>query len=169
MAKAYDLTNQIFGHLTALDAKTEGRIRKWRCQCVCGNEVWVKTSNLVQGYQKSCGCKRYEGKQPKHKIYRHGYAFVMAPDHPRADPHTGRVREHILVMEDKLGRPLTEGEQVHHLNGVRDDNRPENLELWSTVQPSGQRITDKVVYAIEILRMYRPEFLTDKADDFHGV
>ena len=45
-------------------------------------------------------------------------------------------------MEEKLGRKLVKGESVHHINGVRDDNRPENLELWITFQPYGQRASD---------------------------
>lgn len=47
--------------------------------------------------------------------------------------------EHRLVMEAILGRPMRRGESVHHLNGVRHDNRPENLELWVTPQRYGQR------------------------------
>jgi hypothetical protein len=57
-------------------------------------------------------------------------------------------------MENHIGRPLTEGENVHHINGDRGDNRIENLELWSTRQPKGQRIPDKVSFAIEILTQY---------------
>jgi hypothetical protein len=57
-------------------------------------------------------------------------------------------------MESHIGRPLTLNENVHHLNGDRGDNRIENLELWSTRQPKGQRIPDKVQFAIEILAQY---------------
>lgn len=52
------------------------------------------------------------------------------------------IAEHRWVMERMLGRPLQRGENVHHRNGLRSDNRPENLELWAISQPYGQRFVD---------------------------
>jgi len=80
--------------------------------------------------------------------------MVRCPEHPRAKANNGYVFEHILVMEDHLGRKLIEQENVHHKNGQKTDNRLENLELWSRSQPSGQRVEDKIKWAKEILALY---------------
>ena len=64
------------------------------------------------------------------------------------------VAEHRLIMEKILGRKLLPGENVHHVNGVRHDNRPQNLELWVSKQPSGQRIPDLLRWAREIIEQY---------------
>jgi len=74
-------------------------------------------------------------------------------------PLTGGERHvlgHRLVMAQLLGRALFPGEVVHHRTGDRLDNRADNLELWSVAQPQGQRVSDKLRFAYELIARYDP-------------
>jgi hypothetical protein len=82
------------------------------------------------------------------------YRMVSAPGHPMANKK-GYVLEHRLVMSQNEGRPLLKNENVHHKNGDTLDNRPENLELWQTSHPSGQRPRDLVADAAAQARKRR--------------
>lgn len=79
--------------------------------------------------------------------------------------------EHRYVMEQQLGRSLLASETVHHKHGQRADNKPDKLELWSTSQPSGQRVEDKISWALEFLAQYGTvDFeLTTRQIELHKV
>ena len=127
--------------------------------CVnCGVPVTRYLSSAGKEYFCSRQC-RWENRKKPHvrQINAGGYALVyVGRDYPGA-LKTGHILEHRKVMADILGRPLLKHENVHHINGVKDDNRPENLELWSTSQPQGQRVKDKIRWAQEFLALYEKE------------
>ncbi len=82
-----------------------------------------------------------------------GYITVYLPDHPNANKR-GYLGEHTLVMSKIIHRPLFPNESVHHKNGVKDDNRPENLELWTKPPRNGVRLSDAIEDCKNFLRQY---------------
>ncbi len=141
-----------------------GTTRRWAAEqreCAGCGETFIARKAAAVG--KYCGYSCMSGNQnlarfmhaergPTHHNWRggryrnkDGYIMVLAPSHPSVQGKGSSrqyVLEHRLVMEQKLGRPLKSRENVHHLNAIRDDNRPENLELWQQSQPSGRRVSD---------------------------
>ena len=110
-------------------------IRKCYKLCrTCNNKSRKKDPKDIKSYIKS------------------GYVFVYLPGHPRTKAKY--IQQHVLVMEKYLNRFLTIGENVHHKNGVKDDNRIENLELWIKPQPTGVRVSDALEWAKEIINKY---------------
>ncbi len=89
-----------------------------------------------------------------------GYSMICGPNISKPGQY---VLEHRYIMENFLGRKLTKNETVHHKNGIRHDNRLENLELWASSQPSGQRIQDLLEWAYQIVDKY-----SDEAKKFQG-
>jgi len=67
----------------------------------------------------------------KQQIVKNGYIAIYSPKHPNKTER-GYVREHRLVMEKQIGRLLRSEEVVHHINGNKQDNRIENLKLYSS-------------------------------------
>lgn len=94
----------------------------------------------------------------------HGTGHITDLGYVRLTKNNKAQMEHRLVMEEYLGRELLPYENVHHKNGNRSDNRIENLELWSTKQPYGQRIEDKIEWAKEILALYGNFVQPDKGN-----
>lgn len=120
-----------------------------------GHHCCSKKCCAVAHYRRRIG-KPIKGIRRVHKgfyIGKKGYTILFLPNHPQSRKD-GSIFQHVVIMSEFLGRPLVKGENVHHKNGIRHDNRIENLELWSTGQPPGQRVTDKLKWAKEFLESY---------------
>lgn len=116
--------------------------------CASHHGHWKRTGDPEAADRRRAITRKLDG---------NGYVLIRMREHPAA-MSGGWVLEHRVVMEQQLGRPLTVDESVHHKNGRRDDNRPENLELWSRYQPAGQRVVDLVAFARQILERYGEDY-----------
>jgi hypothetical protein len=144
----------------SLELKTRERKIKDKVQCSidgCSLDAYCKSVCTMHYYR----LKRTGEVGPAGKIvpeHNHGH---LVDGYRRIKVNGVFILEHRAVMQEYLGRELFPHENVHHLNGNRLDNRIENLELWSRSQPPGQRIEDKVSWAIELLKTYKPEVIKE--------
>lgn len=132
----------------------------WLCRCDCGAEIEIETRRLRNYNVQSCGCSRYPRKEKSpswkggRRILKSGYVTLRRPEFPGKENYGPEVFEHVVIMSRYLNQVLRKGETVHHKNGIRDDNRIENLELWAKNHGAGQRVEDLVTWAKEILQRY---------------
>lgn len=156
-----DLTGQQFGRLTVIEKATKkNNHHRWLCRCSCGNTRTVQGGHLRDKHVQSCGCLHKEncrnavGQHARNwKGGRHidGDGYVRVTIAPRT-----RKPEHILIVETRLGRRLLSDELVHHKNGIRSDNRDDNLELRVKAKhPMGATVSDLLAWADELIVRYR--------------
>lgn len=170
MDKAKNRIGQRFGNLVVVKREPSNKYggAMWLCQCDCGNTKITSALHLINGHTKSCGCWyknqfHKEGRKPNNYLsgriqLKSGYVLLRVDDYPNVNIK-GYVLEHVYIMSKYIGRPLTKQETVHHKNGIRNDNRLENLELWASKHVPGQRVEDLILFAKEILQTYEPTSL----------
>lgn len=154
-----------FGKLTIIERTKERKDNGsvlYKCLCECGNEKLTLISILKSGKCVSCGCSRLNRKSYNIKNQKQNrYKKVLKRGHPNADKF-GYILEHIYVMSKHLERKINPKETIHHKNGIKSDNRIENLELWASRHPKGQRIEDMIDFCISYLNDYKMEALRDE-------
>jgi len=160
--RVVDITGKKFGRLTAIaptDKRDNGGV-VWRCLCDCGNIAFVRGTRLRFGTTKSCGCI------VKERVKSMGRGFI-GPRNPAWKgkpkcldgdgyvriyvPNGRRIPEHRYIIEKEFGRKLKPDEVIHHLNGIRWDNRRKNLKYFPTQRE--HRLYHYLVYRLMFLLM----------------
>lgn len=119
---------------------------RYMAATVCKAEECDEPVKLNRNGHGMGHCEGHYGTRGLH-VRRIGDRWLSPDGYVMTKVADGRVvAEHRYVMECHLGRPLARGESVHHVNGDRSDNRLENLELWFSAQPYGQRVSDLLTY-----------------------
>lgn len=106
-----------------------------RTYCRAHYSKWSKYGDPLAGRTKPRFCDE-------------GYIRPQGQGYTQIKTNGGWMLHHRFVMEQMLGRRLEDFENVHHINGRRSDNRPDNLELWVVPQPYGQRAIDLADWVI---------------------
>jgi len=164
-----DITGNKYGRLTVL-ARAPNKYKRrtsWFCKCDCGTEGIFPGQSMKAGLIKSCGCivdelrKRTGENSPNYKkgYYINGDGYVLIRNESLGRKSKSRA-QHIVIMEKFLKRMLRPKETVHHKNGIKADNRLDNLELWSSRHPKGQRVSDMIDFCVDYLSEYAPEYLS---------
>ena len=157
-ASCGDQFTKKYGKQKACSVECGNRLKEARKEMTCETcgQTYIRPHGKTKRRfcSRSCAMKNRvrvgQNAHPDGSIYVHSAGYIM-------EKSGGKwVMQHRLVMEQHLGRALASNERVHHKNGNRQDNRPENLELWTGVgqskkDPHGVRLVDKVLDMIESL------------------
>jgi|688.fasta_scaffold167378_2 hypothetical protein len=161
-----DLIGKRFNRFLVIKPVWLKKRKKWECICDCGVVKYHLTNDLIHNKVKSCGCynkevaksrmtgeNNYGWKGGKGFITKRGYREIKHGE------YRGKL-EHRVIYEQHYGIKLLPEQNIHHINGDRSDNRIENLELWDTSQPKGQRVEDKIKFYFELVQRYKdhPEY-----------
>lgn len=153
------------GSYNSAQCKIEGCPKRPVSRWMCSTHSQQRAIGLIDDEGKQLRERKGAGRNPKSgPIFKDGYVFIRAPEGYEGKTQDGRVAEHRWRMSYHLGRLLESWELVHHKNGVRHDNRLENLELLdgrarkSEGHPPGHEVTaDDLRAQLEHLKHNDPE------------